>query len=94
MTSQSNHKKADHDTTEVITHMLDNKKIAFDKNLDDVFGCTEWDKDKKYFHIMPHVEPHSRRRKAILSKYRKEIEEVMKIKEPKSLLISILVTVI
>mmetsp|Transcript_134917 Transcript_134917/g.190743 ORF Transcript_134917/g.190743 Transcript_134917/m.190743 type:complete len:84 (-) Transcript_134917:808-1059(-) len=72
--------------------MVDKKKINFDSSLDQVFGETNFEKSKDYLHIMPHEEPHSRRRKAIMAKYKKEIEKLM-IKDPRSLLISIAITI-
>jgi len=35
----------------------------------DVFSEMDFDKSKEYFHIMPHEEPHTARRRAILAKH-------------------------
>jgi sphingolipid delta-4 desaturase len=79
---------------EVLTHLVDKKKPDLPQDLSDPFSGTGWRTDKSYFHILPHEEPHARRRRAIKAKYGKEIAELEKVKEVKSFYISFAITVI
>lgn len=42
-----------------------------------VFENTDFEKNREYFHILPHDEPHALRRKAILEKYGPQIRALM-----------------
>jgi len=42
-----------------------------------VFENTDFDKSTNYFHILPHEEPHTTRRRAILAKYGPKIRALM-----------------
>ena len=64
-------RKADYKTVEVITASIDNKTADVPKPLGETFQNTNWGKSHDYFHILPHEEPHARRRKAIRAKYGK-----------------------
>lgn len=54
--------------------MIDGKPFEKQK----LWEKLDFDRNKEYFHIMPHEEPHSVRRRAIMEKYRKQIEPLMK----------------
>lgn len=72
-------------------------EVAYNKPCDrpqnyDIYGNTNFEKSKEYFHILPHEEPHSVRRRAILEKH-PEIKQLY-VKDPISGLLAVVIAVV
>ncbi|EAS05126.1 fatty acid desaturase (macronuclear) [Tetrahymena thermophila SB210] len=69
MSKQVEDKKFEADPmTPIIFESIQNKQSSIPKDYD-IYTHTGFEKRKDYFHIMPHEEPHTIRRNAILKKY-------------------------